>query len=414
MTSTATDRRLGVNSGAAIKVPCKAATTANITLSGEQTVDAVSLVTGDRCLVKSQTTGADNGIYIVDSGTWTRAPDWDGSYDIKKGTFVYITNGTVNSGLFYSVTTSDPITIGSTSVAFGTVTPSSVLTLPLPLTQGGTAVNAASKNDVLSALGVVECTSVGGTGNAITCTIGANTTAYRTNQLFLLTPTANNSAATTLTPTTSGGSSLAAKNVFSKGAACVGGELLLGVPVLLLYDGTQLNVIGPLFKAPTMSVTGTTTLGGLLDISGASAGQIKFPATQNASSDANTLDDYEEGTWTPLTAGASSYTTQAGRYIKIGKLVYISARITVNASGGADGAISGAPFSPTAGNDYYSFAVGVLVNAATNFTCINGLMTTTSAIFMEGVAAAGTSMSNLAVLAAATTVGVSGCFVTTA
>jgi hypothetical protein len=90
MTSVSTDRRQGVNSSAAVKVPVKAATTANITLSGEQTIDGVACVTDDRVLVKNQTTTANNGIYDVDTGSWTRAVDFDGTYDVKKGTLIYV------------------------------------------------------------------------------------------------------------------------------------------------------------------------------------------------------------------------------------------------------------------------------------------------------------------------------------
>jgi hypothetical protein len=71
----------------------------------------------------------------------------------------------------------------------------------------------------------------------------------------------------------------------------------------------------------------------LLDISGASAGQIKFPAGQNASSDANTLDDYEEGTFTPTATGVtvnSGTPVYSGAYTKIGRIVYI----TIAQSGG--------------------------------------------------------------------------------
>jgi hypothetical protein len=83
--------------------------------------------------------------------------------------------------------------------------------------------------------------------------------------------------------------------------------------------------------APTISnpsVTGTLTAAGLVDLSGAAAGQIKFPAAQNASANANTLDDYEEGTWTPVLTTSGSvgdlviaYSSQVGRYVKIGKKV---------------------------------------------------------------------------------------------
>lgn len=74
--------------------------------------------------------------------------------------------------------------------------------------------------------------------------------------------------------------------------------------------------------------TGGYVIGGLLDLSGASAGQIKFPASQNASADANTLDDYEEGTWTiALTASASGTIIadsgeDLGAYTKIGDVVH--------------------------------------------------------------------------------------------
>jgi hypothetical protein len=77
---------------------------------------------------------------------------------------------------------------------------------------------------------------------------------------------------------------------------------------------------------------------------------ITFPATQSASSDANTLDDYEEGTWTPTVtnAGLTSYTS-SGSYTKIGNLVYLTATVNVTNKGTASGTltISGSPFSVT-------------------------------------------------------------------
>jgi hypothetical protein len=75
------------------------------------------------------------------------------------------------------------------------------------------------------------------------------------------------------------------------------------------------------------AISGTTgTFTGLVDISAAGAGQIKFPATQNASSNANTLDDYEEGTWTPTANNVtvnSGSPTYSGVYTKVGNIVYV-------------------------------------------------------------------------------------------
>lgn len=85
------------------------------------------------------------------------------------------------------------------------------------------------------------------------------------------------------------------------------------------------------------------------------AGKIKFPATQFASSDANTLDDYEEGTFTPslsATGVTLSYASQVGTYTKIGNRVLFSIRIELNTSGNtlAGNALSlaGFPFAAAA------------------------------------------------------------------
>jgi len=106
-------------------------------------------------------------------------------------------------------------------------------------------------------------------------------------------------------------------------------------------DGTErmrLNTTGALVLAG-----GSTSASGI---------GIAFPATQSASSDANTLDDYEEGTWTPTFAGGTTnptvtYSYQYGYYTKIGNLVYLTFRIGASAYSGGSGSlqIKGMPFS---------------------------------------------------------------------
>jgi len=84
---------------------------------------------------------------------------------------------------------------------------------------------------------------------------------------------------------------------------------------------------------------------------------VRFPATQDASSNANTLDDYEEGTWTPTiagsgTAGTQTYSANTGRYTKIGRLVMVEATIVMTAADVATAGnleIRGFPFSEGGG-----------------------------------------------------------------
>ena len=104
--------------GLDVKNSVRAATTANITLSGTQTIDGVALVAGDRVLVKDQTTGANNGIYVVAAGAWSRANDADINADVTAGLFVFVTEGSTNADSGWTLTTNDPITIGTTSLTF--------------------------------------------------------------------------------------------------------------------------------------------------------------------------------------------------------------------------------------------------------------------------------------------------------
>jgi hypothetical protein len=118
MPSTMTDRFYGLTTSVAVKAPVKAVAVSNITLSGEQTVNGIAVVSGDRVLVTAQTSGVDNGIYDVDTAAWARSADFDGNYDVVKGTLVVSNSGTA---VYYRVTTSDPILPGTSSIAFAAV-----------------------------------------------------------------------------------------------------------------------------------------------------------------------------------------------------------------------------------------------------------------------------------------------------
>jgi hypothetical protein len=86
----------GVAQGLDVKQSVSAIARGNITLSGPQTIDGVALVAGDRVLVSGQTTGSQNGIYVVAASAWSRASDMDTGSDAA-GAFTFVEQGTVNA-----------------------------------------------------------------------------------------------------------------------------------------------------------------------------------------------------------------------------------------------------------------------------------------------------------------------------
>jgi len=111
--------------------------------------------------------------------------------------------------------------------------------------------------------------------------------------------------------------------------------------------------VGGALSSSTSKVTTTMAVGNATPST--SGAGITFPATQSASTDANTLDDYEEGTWTPNDqSGASlSLTTSNARYTKIGNMVYCSATITYpSTASGSVARVGGLPFTSISSSVY--------------------------------------------------------------
>lgn len=147
----------------------------------------------------------------------------------------------------------------------------------------------------------------------------------------------------------------------------------------------------PTIASPT--VTGTATFSGLVDLTGGpSAGQIKFLSTQNPSTNVNTLDDYEEGSWTPSLGGTATYTTRVGRYVKIGRFVFISCSMQVNSLGtGSTNIVSGLPFTVTSSMDY-PISIGVFSTLATSVVALYGrIIAATTTVGIYGASAASTA-----------------------
>jgi hypothetical protein len=109
---------------------------------------------------------------------------------------------------------------------------------------------------------------------------------------------------------------------------------------------------------------------------------ITFPATQSASSNANTLDDYEEGDWTPVLGASTSvsgqtYSRQTGKYTKVGRLVTCTFDVVLTAKGTLSGLarISGLPFTSGSNTGFRAaFNVGDFFNLGTSYVWFGGIV----------------------------------------
>lgn len=201
------------------KDSCRVATTANLAaLSGLLTVDGVVLVAGNRVLVKDQTTGSQNGIYVVAAGAWSRAADFDENSEVTAGAVVPVTEGSSQADTLWMLTTDDPITVGVTSLSFS----QSLSTL--------FATKTAVQNNSYCVA------NAGGTADAITGTYTPAVTAL-TGGLTLYVRAASSNATTTPTFSPNG---LTAKTIV-KGAnqvLSIGDIAGSGHWVELQYDST--------------------------------------------------------------------------------------------------------------------------------------------------------------------------------
>ena len=132
-----------VASGLDVKASVRAASTADLTLSGPgATIDGVTMVAGDRVLLKNQSTGSENGIYLWTgaASAMTRATDMDGSAEFV-GAFFFVEEGTVNSDQGFVCSTNGTIVVDTTSIAFTQFTGTGQLTAGNGLSKSGNTFN---------------------------------------------------------------------------------------------------------------------------------------------------------------------------------------------------------------------------------------------------------------------------------
>ncbi len=231
------------------KQSVRVATTANITLSGAQTIDGVSAIAGDRVLVKDQSTGANNGIYVVASGSWTRATDADSSAEVTSGMYTWVTEGTTNGDSGWRLTTDDAITLGTTALVFAQFNGTGGYTASTGLTLTGSAFSITNT--------AVTAASYGSATQVATFTVNAQ---------GQLTAAGN----TTVTPAFSSvtGTATVAQGGTGSTTAAAAIAALGGLPTA---GGTMTGALNEAHGADVASATTTnltTATGNLVDVTG--------------------------------------------------------------------------------------------------------------------------------------------------
>ena len=161
------------------------ATTSNVNLSNGleagDTIDGVTLVAGDRVLVKDQSTASENGLYLaVSSGASSRDPEHDSIAELSGG-MVVVNQGTTNDNKIFLCTTDNTGSVGSTSITYTVITPSNTGTV----TSVGIADSGASEftvgsspvtssGNITLAVNSIAHTKISGLGTAATQTVGTS------------------------------------------------------------------------------------------------------------------------------------------------------------------------------------------------------------------------------------------------
>lgn len=169
-------------SGLDVKQSVRAATTGPITLAtglenGDTLDTTVTLATGDRVLVKDQSTASENGIYVVNAtGAPTRATDFDSNAEVTPGAFTFVEEGTVNADSGWVLTNNGTVNVGVTGLTFAQFSGAGQITAGDGLIKTGNTLNVIGTTDRISVSADAVDISANYVGQSTITTLGTITT----------------------------------------------------------------------------------------------------------------------------------------------------------------------------------------------------------------------------------------------
>ena len=282
--------------GLSWKQPVLCATTTNITLSGLQACDGVTVVAGDRVLVKSQSNTSQNGIYLASATAWSRAPDADVWNDLVSA-ITFVETGSTLTGTAWYCTAQPGGTLGTTAVTWSNFSVAANYT-------AGTGLTLSANQFSITNTGVTAG-AYGSASKTLTATVNAQ------GQLNVL-------AATDIAIANTQVSGLGTMSTQSAGAVAITGGTLNGVTIggstAGAITGTTITA-NTQFNGPGTGLTGTASglsIGGTAstasNLSGGAAGSIPYQTSSGATSMLPTASGVLVGGATPSYSTAPTLT----------------------------------------------------------------------------------------------------------